>query len=154
MNKTENLLLVAAEEILELYKDYFEGKNLILELTDLLAMFELLKEKQLIFELDHRICVFKEREFIQDLFELQYLLFKSLRFGLSDINPLDPKKNTNKEKISTLASEIECQINFYLQDYSKSEISKLKSLKKAKVHNMLLESINKGHVIIEQDDIE
>ena len=93
MNICEHILIITAEEAGEILKEFLSPKHIELEMCDLLAMFDLMVDHNLIKKLDHKVCYTSEKEFLINLHELQHILFKTLRFGLEDINPTYKQNN-------------------------------------------------------------
>ncbi len=142
MKLCEHILIIAAEEINEIFKEFLEPKHIELEMCDLLAMFDLMVEHNLIRKLDHKVCYTAEKEFKHNLHELQHIIFKTLRFGLSDINPMHNENNYTL--LTEYTSKVECYINYYLTNYGQLNVKEAKKNKKEKVMDFLEISSKKG----------
>lgn len=142
MKLCEHLLIITAEEINEIIKDFSSKKQLELEMCDLLAMFDLMIEHNIIRKLDHKMCYTNEKDFLFNLHELQHIIFKTLRFGLTDINPTH--NETNYVLLTDFTLKVECYINYYLASYGHLNIKEAKKKKKEKVMSFLEISSKKG----------
>lgn len=142
MNICEHILIITAEEAGEILKEFLVPKHIELEMCDLLAMFDLMVDHNLIKKLDHKVCYTSEKEFLINLHELQHILFKTLRFGLEDINPT--YKQNNFSLLSEFSSKVECYINYYLTNFGQLNIKESKKNKKEKVMLFLELSAKKG----------
>lgn len=142
MNICEHILIITAEEIGEILKEFLSPKHIELEMCDLLAMFDLMVEHNIIKKLDHKVCYTSEKEFLLNLHEFQHILFKTLRFGLEDINPTFQRDNFSL--LSEFASKVECYINYYLTNFGQLNVKEAKKNKKEKVILFLELSSKKG----------
>lgn len=136
MNICEHILIITAEEAGEILKEFLVPKHIELE------MFDLMVDHNLIKKLDHKVCYTSEKEFLINLHELQHILFKTLRFGLEDINPT--YKQNNFSLLSEFSSKVECYINYYLTNFGQLNIKESKKNKKEKVMSFLELSSKKG----------
>jgi hypothetical protein len=138
MRHTEYLLIVVAEECGEIVLDSLDGKDLSLESADLLGAIELLEEQpdfQTLIVPFESIC---PEEYKTVLLEFQYHIFKSLRFGLNDKNPVLLKNNIENLSIYILKLK-EFIYSLYIEN-----IESLKEKKKEKILKFMNYSMLSG----------
>lgn len=130
MNVKNYMLLVLAEECEEVLEDYLLEKDFVYESIDVIAIYEILKEKFPKYKNIDRAEIIDDKEFALTVNRLQHVVIKSLRFGLSSRHPVTFIEN--RRMIAELGEKI---IKYILMNYISNldEYEEKKIAKKKKV---------------------
>jgi len=152
LNLSAYLLSILTEESSEIIKEIFINKtnniffnkDFIKETIDLIAIIDMLKTNNIVMYNTQKYDIENIFDFKIELTNLIYIISKSLRFSLNDINP--ETKIKNNDQLNLTCSKI---YTFILENINinKKEIKLMKKEKINKVEKFINYSKEKGTLI-------